>query len=126
MKERLRDIKADPARALFSDYRGESQDGSVTAWVDLLGRPQRIEFRPGTAQEGRESYLAEQVMQAFASAAKASNFINFDRADLAKSLDSAPALKQQLSSEQPAPPPSAGRRPVQDDDDYFESGGYLR
>jgi hypothetical protein len=43
MKARLDKIRADPERALFSDYKGLSPSGAVTVRVDLLGRLQRFD-----------------------------------------------------------------------------------
>jgi DNA-binding protein YbaB len=122
MKDRLEKIRSDPERALFSDFKGHSPHGTVTARVDLLGRLKRVEFQPHTLSEGGEQQLMDDIMAAYQQAVQAANFLNFDLAELAQELDTTPALKARMAAK-PAARPQANDR---DDDTYYNEGGFLR
>lgn len=62
MKERITQIKSDPEKALFSDFKGTTPSGAVTVWVDLLGRFKRITFKPGILHEGGEPWLTNEIL----------------------------------------------------------------
>lgn len=126
MKERITQIKSDPERALFSDFKGTAPSGAVTAWVDLLGRLKRITFKPGVLYEGGEPWLTNEIMLAYQDAAKAANFLDFNLAEFARELNEAPALKQRMDNEENERSRQRGQSAQQDDDTYYEETRFLR
>src|SRR5690348_10161159 len=60
--------EADPAAALLGEIPGRSRAGTVTVWVDAVGRLLRIKLARGAAQEGDEPNLAAAVMEAYEAA----------------------------------------------------------
>lgn len=128
-KERLARIKRDPERALFSDFKGVSPGGVVTVWVDVLGRMSRIHFAPNSLREGAEPWLIDEVMSAYSSARSSADLLDFDVAELARELDGALRLRDEVTSK-PAPrrrePERSGRSRRDDDDDWFGQQSVLR
>ena len=126
MKERIAKIKADPGRALFSEFKGTSP-GGVAVSVDLLGRLKRLELQPGTLFEGGEPWLMAEIMTAYTAAVTAANYLEFDTAELARELNDAPALKARIEADtrqrqQPHRPPGASRT----GDEFFEQDSFMR
>lgn len=120
-QERFARIRRDPERALFSEYRGTSQSGAVTVWVDMIGKLARVHIAPNTLYEGGEMWLTEEITSAYEAAKRAAEVLDFSMADLVQELDAAPALKQRVSTtspqRRPEPPP---------DDESFENRTVLR
>ncbi|WP_158896153.1 YbaB/EbfC family nucleoid-associated protein [Amycolatopsis anabasis] len=126
MKSRLGKIKDNPELALFSEFKGSSRSGAVTASVDLLGRLKRIHIAPGTLHEGAEQWLTDEISSACKAAQQAANFLDFDVAEFAAELENTPALKrkvdQNIAERAPAGERERRRRQPPDDDEWFESG----
>lgn len=118
-KAKLARIKQDPARALFSDFKGVSPSGSVTVQVDMMGRLKRIHFAPHTLREGDELWLEKEINSAYVQAQKAANFLDFSVADLAAELDQAPSLKRKVAEQ--SAPPQREREDLRSDEDYFNN-----
>lgn len=120
-QERFARIRRDPERALFSEYRGTSQSGAVTVWVDMIGKLSRVHIAPNTLYEGGEMWLTEEIASAYDAAKRAAEVLDFSMADLVQELDAAPALKERVSTTSPQrwpdPPP---------DDESFENRTVLR
>lgn len=57
-----------PEAAVFGRFRGDSRAGTVTVWVDPLGRLDRVEIAPGSVLPGDETALATAVEEAGAAA----------------------------------------------------------
>jgi hypothetical protein len=95
--------------------------------VDLLGRLKRLELRPGTLFEGGEPWLMTEIMATYTAAVTAANYLEFDTAELARELDTAPALKARIEAdtrqrEQPRRPRGASLT----GDEFFEQDSLMR
>lgn len=124
---KLQKIRDNPQRVLFGEFRGRSSQGTVTVWVDILGRLKRIELRPGAAYDGAERELSGQIVEAYGRAVDAADFIDFDAAELAHQLNEAvtgAADQPAATTEQPRRP-NRGPAP-QDEDEDFENQTFLR
>lgn len=62
--------EADPA-AVLGTYEGRSRAGTMTVWVDHLGRMKKLAIAPGSVQEGDELGVATALMEAYTEARKA-------------------------------------------------------
>ncbi|OLZ52103.1 YbaB/EbfC family nucleoid-associated protein [Amycolatopsis keratiniphila] len=126
MKSRLGKIKDNPELALFSDFKGTSRSGAVTASVDLLGRLKRVHIKPGSLYEGAEQWLTDEISSAYEAARKAATFLDFDVAEFAAELENTPELKrkveQNISERAPASRRERERREPVGDDEWFEGG----
>ena len=61
--------EANPAGVLAT-YEGRSRSGTMTVWVDYLGRLRRLAIEPGSVQEGDELGIATALMEAYTEARK--------------------------------------------------------
>ncbi len=116
MKDRLHKIKQDPERALFSEFKGVSRTGVVTAWVDMLGRQKRVHIAPGTVREGDEQWLTEEINSACEQAREAATLLDFDLAELARELEETPELRGRIAEATETPRESRPQRGPSDDD----------
>ena len=62
--------QANPAGVLAT-YTGRSRSGTVSVWVDYLGRLRRLAIEPGSVREGDELGVATALMEAYTEARKA-------------------------------------------------------
>lgn len=126
MRERIQRIKENPKETLFSDFEGTSQDGKVTAWVDMMGRLQRLTIASEYCAPGDENSVAQAVLNANRAAQHAANHLDFDRAAFARELGDALNQKEapQTSDQQSG---QAGRKSSPEDDEFDDStGSWLR
>ena len=121
-QQRFAKIRRDPEQALFSHFKGVSPSGSVTVWVDLMGKLTRLQLAPNTLYEGAESRLAEEIMAAYGAAKRAADILDFSMADLIRELDDALALKQRVQATRDTPP---GDTRESGDDEWFENRNTL-
>lgn len=59
---------ANPEVAVLGRFRGLSTAGTVTVWVDALGRLDQLELAPDSVLTGDEEAIASAVMEAYRSA----------------------------------------------------------
>jgi hypothetical protein len=64
---------ANPEAVLSGRFTGRSRAGTATAWVDALGRLDRLELAPGSVQEGDEAGVTTAVLEACAEARRAAS-----------------------------------------------------
>jgi DNA-binding protein YbaB len=57
-----------PEAAVLGRFRGDSRAGTVTVWVDPVGRLDHVKIAPGSVLPGDESALATSVEEAYAAA----------------------------------------------------------
>lgn len=116
-REKIEKIKADPQRALFSEFTGASSSGAVRVHVDLLGRFKSVHIERDTFREGEESRLEGEIKDAHERAQRAANFLDFNLAELASELEHAPTLQRHLEEQAEQRDQRSSGRP---DDEYFD------
>ena len=105
--------KANPAAAALGEFPGHNRSGTVSVWVDAIGRLVRLELAEGSVQEGEEGPLADAIAEAYVDAVKAASaFARQGFAEWAREQATAPQA------------PARRRRARDEDDD--EAHDFLR
>lgn len=97
LRRAARDAGMSPTEFLDGGVSGTSTDGTVTVWVDGIGRITRVRIAPGSVRERDEERLAKAVAEA---------------------SEAAVAAVTDLFALEPSAPPRPARpaRPAEDDD----------
>jgi hypothetical protein len=101
-----------PEAVVYGQFKGISPSGAVTAWVDAIGRIERVSLAAGSAQEGAEQFLADEFMAAVSNAKAAA-----ENLDLGGANDNQTSTRRTLA-------PEAGN--WQDEAPWDDSGSHLR
>jgi len=101
-----------PEAVVYGRFEGTSSSGVVTAWVDAVGRVERVSLAAGSAQEGSEQFLADQFMDAISRAKAAAENLG---------------MEEGAQSEPPAhPAPAPTPENWQSEEPWDEGGSFLR
>ncbi|RKT86629.1 hypothetical protein SAMN05421805_106282 [Saccharopolyspora antimicrobica] len=101
-----------PEAVVYGQFEGTSSSGVATAWVDAVGRVERVSLAAGSAQEGAEQFLADQFMEAISRAKAAAENLGEEET----------AQNESRAHPTPAPTPENW----QNEEPWDEGGSFLR